>query len=227
MFPFINPSTSEKLRPIKEKYDKFFTLIISSLTVLSTLWDIIRFHCYWSDYMLELYSCFFLTFMSLYFIIPGKIPKIISDNIGVIKTSLGRSITMIFFSLLFLADEHLFHKLCAIFLFIGGTVLLIMELISPEKKNEQKYYEANEHTDKSREKKNEENSQNDSNPPTKLDDDSQPHGIDNLNDSNKNNNFDDLNKENNNNGNNMIDDNNTNNDNKEQAQQQDFNFEQN
>jgi len=165
--------------------------------------------------------------MSLYFIIPGKIPKIISDNIGLIKTSLGRSITMIFFSLLFLADEHLFHKLCAIFLFIGGMVLLIMELISPEKKNEQKYYEANEHTDKSGEKKNEENSQNDSNPPTKLDDDSQPHGIDNLNDSNKNNNFDDLNKDNNNNGNNMIDDNNTNNDNKEQEQQQDFNFEQN
>ena len=216
MFSFINPSTSEKLRPIKEKYDKFFTLIISSFTALSTLWDIIRFHCYWSDYMLELYSCFFLTFMSLYFIIPGKIPKIISSNVGLIKTSLGRSITMIFFSLLFLGNKHLFHKLCSIFLFIGGALLLIMEIISPEKKNEGKFYEANENSNNNGEKNNGENNQNDSNPPTKLDEDSQPHGVDNLN---KNNNLEDLNKENNNVENNIED--NNNNDNKEQ----DFNNE--
>jgi hypothetical protein len=41
---------------------------------------------------------------------------------------------MIFFSILFLGDKHLFHKLCSIFLFVGGMIVLIMELISPEKK---------------------------------------------------------------------------------------------
>ena len=201
MFPFISETTRTKIHPIKEKYDKFYTIIISGLWVLSTLWDIIRFHCYWSDYMLELYSCFFLVFMSLYFIIPAKIPKIILENFGIIKTALGHSIIMIIFSLLFLGDEHLFHKLCAIFLFIGGVILLIMELISPETNQENKFYASNEENHNNDEKNNE-NSQNDSNPPTKLDEDSQPQAVENIN---KLNNFNDLNNnENNNKQNNEI-----------------------
>ena len=59
MVKLINEGTASKVRIIKEKYDKFFTLIISCLMVLATIWDLICFHCYWSDYMLELYSCFF------------------------------------------------------------------------------------------------------------------------------------------------------------------------
>ena len=174
MFPFISETTKTKIQPIKEKYDKFYTIIISGLWVLSTLWDIIRFHCYWSDYMLELYSCFFLVFMSLYFIIPAKIPKIILENFGIIKTALGHSIIMIIFSLLFLGDEHLFHKLCAIFLFIGGFILLVMEILAPEDLDN-KFLPSNENNISTG---NDENS-HDSNPPTKLDAENQQ-GIANL-----------------------------------------------
>ena len=199
MFSFINEGTKNKINMIKEKFDKYFTIIITSLWIISTLWDLIHFHCYWSDYILELYSCFFFVFMALYFIIPAKIPKIITDKFGFIKTTLGRSITMIFFSILFLGDKHLFHKLCSIFLFIGGVIILIMELIAPEKKESEKYYESNDINNNKNEKENENNedSRNDSNPPTKLDDDSQQ-GQSNL----KNlNNFNDLNENGDNNGN--------------------------
>ena len=185
MFPFINESISKKIHPIKEKFDKFFTIIISSLCALSTLWDIILFHCYWSDYMLELYCCFFLTLMGLHFIIPAKIPKIIINNIGLITIALGRSIIMIFFSLLFLGDEHIFHKIVSILQFIGGILLLIMEIISPENLKGKNYYESNENNNNNNERNNEvgnnDISQNDTNPPTKLDEDSQQNAPENLN----------------------------------------------
>ena len=176
MVQILNEANASKLRIIKEKYDKFYTIIISCLWVFSTLWDLFSFHCYWSDYMLQFYSCFFLVFMSLYFIIPAKIPKIITINFGLIKTSLGRAITMIVFSLLFLGDEHLMHKLSAIFLFIGGFILLVMEILAPENNEENKFYAANENNIS----RGNENSQNDPNPPTKLDEEN-PNGPENLN----------------------------------------------
>ena len=214
MFPFINESTAKKINPIKEKFDKYFTIIISGLIVLSTLWDIICFHCYWSDYILELYSCFFLVFMGLYFIMPAKIPKIITNYLGIIKTTLGRSIIMIFFSLLFLGDAHLFHKIISILLFIGGVLLLIMELTSPENFKSKNYYESNENNnnEKSQDIGNNDISQNDTNPPTKLDEDSQQPSPENLNNLN---NFNDLNNpEINSSVNNNENDNNENNNNK-------------
>ena len=214
MFPFINESTAKKINPIKEKFDKYFTIIISGLIVLSTLWDIICFHCYWSDYILELYSCFFLVFMGLYFIMPAKIPKIITNYLGIIKTTLGRSIIMIFFSLLFLGDAHLFHKIISILLFIGGVLLLIMELTSPENFKSKNYYESNENNnnEKSQDIGNNDISQNDTNPQTKLDEDSQQPAPENLNNLN---NFNDLNNpEINSSVNNNENDNNENNNNK-------------
>ena len=176
---FLNEGTVSKIRIIKEKYDKFFTLIISIFWVFSTLWDLICFHCFWSDYMLELYSCFFLVFMSLYFIIPAKIPKIIKNNFGLIELTLGRAIIMIVFSLLFLGDRHLIHKIASIILFIGGVCLLIMELLAPETK-EGKFYSAEDNNVSKSNEKEVDKSQSDSNPPTKLDEDSQ-NGPENLN----------------------------------------------
>ena len=176
MVQILSEGTASKVRIIKEKYDKYFTLVISCFWVFSTLWDIFSFHCYWSDYMLELYSCFFLVFMALNFIIPAKIPKIIINYFGLIKTALGRSITMLVFSLLFLGDEHLLHKLAAICLFIGGFFLLVMEILAPENNEENKFYASNENNIS----RGNENSQSDPNPPTKLDEEN-PNGPENLN----------------------------------------------
>ena len=131
MLSFLNQGTIARLKDIKEKLDKYYTIVIGCLWVLATLWDIIRFQCFWSDYMLEIYSCFFIVFMALNILFPSKVPKLINDQFGIINNTLGRGIIMLVFSLLFLGDKHLFHKLTAIFLFIGGALLVILELIAP------------------------------------------------------------------------------------------------
>ena len=169
MLPFLNEGLVRKIREVKEKVDRFYSIGIGCLWTLSTLWDIIRFHCFWSDYMLELYSCFFIIFMVLYLLFPAKVPKRITDLFGVITTTLGRGIIMLVFSLLFLGDKHSFHKLCAIFLFIGGFAITIMELIAPAIEVEnKKLYPSSSSTDT-----NEDRNNNDSIPSTKIDD-SQP-----------------------------------------------------
>ncbi len=139
MLPFLNQGTVATIKDIKEKLDKYYTIVIGCIWTLATLWDIIRFQCYWSDYMLELYSCFFIVFMVLQILIPAKVPKLITEQFGVITTTLGRGIIMLIFSLLFLGDKHLFHKLAAIFLFIGGALLTVLDLIAPSEQD-RKYY---------------------------------------------------------------------------------------
>ena len=170
MLPCLNQGTIATIRNIKEKLDKYYTIVIGCIWVLSTLWDIIRFHCYWSDYMLELYSCFFIVFMVLQLLFPAKIPKIIIEQFGLITTTLGRGIIMLVFSLLFLGFEHLFHQLAAIFLFIGGFLLTFLDFVAPSNQGEkqQKFYPSDENSNPDLRKSN-----NDSIPPTKIDD-SQP-----------------------------------------------------
>ena len=176
MVKIINEATASKVLIIKEKYDKFFTLIISCLWVLATLWDLICFHCYWSDIMLELYSSFFFIFMFLHFILSNKVPAIITKYFGLITNTLGRAIIMVIFSLLFIGGEHIFHNIVTIILFIGGFALLIMEILAPENDKE-KLDASNENNVSSG---NTEPNQRDSNPPTKLDEDNQ-HGSDSYN----------------------------------------------
>ena len=99
MLPFLNEGTKRKIADVKVKIDRFYSIGIGCLWTLSTLWDIIRFHCFWSDYMLELYSCFFIIFMVLYLLFPSKVPKRITELFGVITTTLGRGIIKLVFSL--------------------------------------------------------------------------------------------------------------------------------
>ena len=167
MLPFLNQGTVATIRNIKEKIDKYYTIVIGCIWVLATLWDIIRFHCYWSDYMLQLYSCFFIVFMVLQLLFPAKIPKLITYQFGLITTTLGRGIIMLIFSLLFLGFEHLFHQLAAIFLFIGGFVITFLDLVAPSNRGgQQNFYPSVDNPDLKK-------SNNDSIPPTKIDD-SQP-----------------------------------------------------
>ena len=164
MLPFLNEGAVSKIKDLKEKLDKYYTIVVGCIWTLATLWDIIRFHCYWSDYMLELYSCFFIVFMVLYLLFPAKVPKLITDQFGVIKTTFGRGIIMIVFSLLFLGEKHVFHKLAAILLFIGGFTITVLDFIAPSQENK-KYYTSEVNTSQDIEK-----NPNDSLPPTKIDD---------------------------------------------------------
>ena len=104
MFQILSEATTSIVRIIKEKYDKFYSLIISCLWVFSTLGIFFLSIVIGVIECLDFIPAFFFVFMSLYFIIPGKIPKIMTNYFGLISNTLGRSITMVVFSLLFLGD---------------------------------------------------------------------------------------------------------------------------
>jgi len=129
---YINPGVLQKIKAQSEAVDKYCTVILGCLWTISTLWDIVTFQCYWSDYMLELYSCFFIIFMVLQVLFPEKVPKLIKNYFGIITTVFGRGIIMIIFSLIFLVDKHLLHKLASILLFLGGISLLCLSFIVPQ-----------------------------------------------------------------------------------------------
>ena len=129
---YINPGVLQKIKDQSEAVDKYCTVILGCLWTISTLWDIVTFQCYWSDYMLELYSCFFIIFMVLQVLFPEKVPKLIKNYFGIITTVFGRGIIMIIFSLIFLVDKHLLHKLASILLFLGGISLLCLSFIVPQ-----------------------------------------------------------------------------------------------
>ena len=162
---FINPGAIQKIKDLKETIDKYCTVILGCLWTISTLWDIVTFQCFWSDYMLELYSCFFIIFMVLYILFPLKVPNLIKNYFGIITTTFGRGIIMIFFSLIFLCDKHIFHKICTIFLLIGGITLLILGLLSPESKENNYNISVNNTTQVG-----DKNTSNEEVPETKIDD---------------------------------------------------------
>ena len=162
---FINPGAIQKIKDLKETIDKYCTVILGCLWTISTLWDIVTFQCFWSDYMLELYSCFFIIFMVLYILFPLKVPNLIKNYFGIITTTFGRGIIMIFFSLIFLCDKHIFHKICTIFLLIGGITLLILGLLAPESKENNYNISVNNTTQVG-----DKNTSNEEVPETKIDD---------------------------------------------------------
>ena len=129
--------------------------------------------------MLELYSCFFIVFMVLQILFPANVPKLITEQFGVITTTLGRGVIMIIFSLLFLGDKHLFHKLASIFLFIGGVVITFLDLTAPSIQ-EGKFYPSVGGTGKE-----EGRNSNASAPETKNDDSQPPEVLDNTPNDNK------------------------------------------
>jgi hypothetical protein len=70
--------------------------------------------------------------MVLQVLFPEKVPKLIKNYFGIITTVFGRGIIMIIFSLIFLVDKHLLHKLASILLFLGGISLLCLSFIVPQ-----------------------------------------------------------------------------------------------
>ena len=80
MLSYFNQGNIARLKDIKVKLDKYYIIVIGCLCSLATLWDILRFQCFWSDCMLEIYSCFFIVLMVLNILFPSKVPKLINDQ---------------------------------------------------------------------------------------------------------------------------------------------------
>ena len=63
MMKYINPGALQKIKDLSETIDKYCTVILGCLWTIATLWDIVTFQCFWSDYMLKIYSDFFIILM--------------------------------------------------------------------------------------------------------------------------------------------------------------------
>ena len=74
--------------------------------------------------------------MIMYSINPKALPVKIYNSFKLITTLRGRGILLIVIFSLFLKEKHVFHKFCAIILFIGGILYLICEILLPTIKEE-------------------------------------------------------------------------------------------
>ena len=126
----------QKFREFRALFDKIFIISTGIIWIISTLWDIYQLQRYWLDYMVEFYSCFFVFCMMIIAINPRLLPVKIYNSFSFISTIRGRATLYLIISSLFLTDKHDFHKLCAIFFFLGGILYFIGEILVPTTKKE-------------------------------------------------------------------------------------------
>ena len=137
-----NHDLIEKLKRFSTIYDRIFVLFSGSLWILSTLWDIYKLQRYWLDYTAEIYGCFFLFYMMLFSLNPKLLPIKIYNSFSLITTVRGRGTLLLIISSLFLKDNHIFHRFCAVLLFIGGILYHIWEFLIPTTREELTQIEA-------------------------------------------------------------------------------------
>ena len=125
-----------KLRVVKNYFEKTYVTGASCLWLIATFWDIYKLQRYWFDYALELYTSFLVLLMMIYSIYPRAIPYKIYDSFKIITKIRGRGVLLLLISFLFLGDNHLFHRLCAIVLLIAGILCFICEILIPTTKEE-------------------------------------------------------------------------------------------
>ncbi len=125
-----------KLRVIKNYFEKTYVTGASCLWLVATFWDIYKLQRYWFDYAIELYTSLIIFLMMIYSIYPKAIPYKIYDSFKIITKMKGRGILLLLISFLFLADNHLFHRLCAFVLLFAGILCFLCELLLPTSKEE-------------------------------------------------------------------------------------------
>ena len=131
------PELIKKVRQLKECLEKILPCISGGLFILSTSVDLMKLSCYWSDYVLMIYSCIFIVLMIWHSLMPNKIPFYIKENLGVVTYCNGKGYLMLIISFLFIKDRLYLHRLASIFLLLSGIILIILEILVPsiEEKN--------------------------------------------------------------------------------------------
>ena len=131
------PELIKKVRQLKECLEKILPCISGGLFILSTSVDLMKLSCYWSDYVLMIYSCIFIVLMIWHSLMPNKIPFYIKENLGVVTYCNGKGYLMLIISFLFIKDRLYLHRLASMFLLLSGIILIILEILVPsiEEKN--------------------------------------------------------------------------------------------
>ena len=131
------PELIKKVRQLKECLEKILPCISGGLFILSTSVDLMKLSCYWSDYVLMIYSCIFIVLMIWHSLMPNKIPFYIKENLGVVTYCNGKGYLMLIISFLFIKDTLYLHRLASMSLCLSGIILIILEILVPsiEEKN--------------------------------------------------------------------------------------------
>ena len=130
------PELIKKLRVVKNCFERFYVILVCLLWIVVTCWDIYKLQRYWFDYALELYSTFLIFITLLYSITPKAIPCYIYKSFKMVTKIKGRGFLFIIISLMFLKDNHAFHRFSSFVLLIAGVLCFICELLIPTTKEE-------------------------------------------------------------------------------------------
>ena len=130
------PELIRKFRLLKNYLERFYVILVCLLWIVATCWDIYKLQRYWFDYALELYSTFLIFITLLYSITPKAIPSYIYKSFKIVTKIKGRGFLFIVISLLFLKDNHAFHRFSSIILLIAGILCFIFEYLIPTTKEE-------------------------------------------------------------------------------------------
>ena len=131
------PELIRKFRKLKDCLEKVLSCISGGFFLLSSSVDLIKLTCYWSDYVLMIYSSIFIVLMIWHSLMPNKIPFYIKENLGVVTYCNGKGYLMLIISFLFIRDRLYIHKMASILLLLSGIILIILEILVPsiEEKN--------------------------------------------------------------------------------------------
>ena len=131
------PELIRKFRKLKDCLEKVLSCISGGFFLLSSSVDLIKLTCYWSDYVLMIYSSIFIVLMIWHSLMPNKIPFYIKENLGVVTYCNGKGYLMLIISFLFIRDRLYIHKKASILLLWSGIILIILEILVPsiEEKN--------------------------------------------------------------------------------------------
>ena len=131
------PELIRKFRKLKDCLEKVLSCISGGFFLLSSSVDLIKLTCYWSDYVLMIYSSMFIVLMIWHSLMPNKIPFYIKENLGVVTYCNGKGYLMLIISFLFIRDRLYIHKMASILLLLSGIILIILEILVPsiEEKN--------------------------------------------------------------------------------------------
>ena len=132
------PELIRKFRKLKDCLEKVLSCISGGFFLLSSSVDLIKLTCYWSDYVLMIYSSIFIVLMIWHSLMPNKIPFYIKENLGVVTYCNGKGYLMLIISFLFIRDRLYIHKMASILLLLSGIILIILEILVPSIEEKEK-----------------------------------------------------------------------------------------
>ena len=127
----------KKVGEIKGLIEKLAPLISGGCFAFSSLIEMIRFRCHWSDFILILTGLMFIALIILHTNKPDIIPPFLREYFGIISYCGGKGFILFIFGTLFISYPAFLQCFSSILLIFAGIGLMILEflILSPTDPN--------------------------------------------------------------------------------------------